>query len=590
MQTLTGRGGILHGPRLIFALIAVTALFFFLNGRPIRTPGIVPAQYGDQRYGDSPSAEGEDQQPSADDLAPPSDLEEPGSISDKLFDYLRGKGQSGGRKPPLETVPHAEHAPSAASHSIPSDTSSSEANDTVTQDTSQENEDPLCSHLPKRDDLLFVVWTPAPDLYTHLPSQFLTTLRCVDFVLFSTVSQMIGGHQVHNALKNVTEPTRKEQKDFELYTKLQTAQKAHLDLSSFKEDNDHNLDKWGLVPALFAAYSMFPEKKWFMFIESDTYVSMSNLMPWLSRLDHEQAIYAGAQVMIGDVELAHSGSGILLSNPALKAVYDLDQRAGSHKTWENKIAQNCCGDKVLADLMKEAGVSLTRAFPLLQGETPFSLDWSKRHWCKAAVSWHRMTPAIIDTLWEFERNWSTIHVIKSDYPKFESHQPILFRDLFQSLLIPLIHSSPNISNWDNLASSLTYTDSSGSGQFAHMTFDSCRAACDLRQDCVQFAWEPNKCRLGNVVHLGEAVDSDKRMTSGWVLHRAERYGQQVVGDCGLENPFVDAESSDGSREKHEALLMDGSAKSVEEQAAEQKESEKPSEESQNGSEKAELNI
>lgn len=597
MQTLTGRGGILHGPRLIFALIAVTILFFFLNGRSTRTTGVVPAQYGSQKPGDAPTAEGDGQlghEPSADDLAPPPDLEESGSISDKLFEYLRGKGQSGDRKAPSLTVPHAEHAPSASAHSEWSDASDSASDETATEVTSQlkeeEEEDPLCAHLPKRDDLLLVVWTPAPDLYTQLPSQFLTTLRCADFLLFSTVSQMIGGHKVYNALENITEATRKEQKDFELYEKLQTAQKAHLDLSSFKEDNDHNLDKWGLVPSLYAAYRMRPEKKWFIFIESDTYISMPNLLPWVSRLDSRQPIYAGAQVMIGDVELAHSGSGILLSNPALKAIYDMAQRQGFTHGWENKIAENCCGDKVLADLLKEVDISLTRSFPLLQGETPFSLDWSKRHWCKAAVSWHRMTPAIIDTLWEFERNWSSTHTISSDYPKFESHQPILFRDLFQFLLLPLIHSSPNISDWDNLASSLTYTDSSGSGQFAHMTFDSCRAACDLRQECVQFAWEPNKCRLGNVVRLGEPVDSDKRMTSGWVLHRAERYGQQVVGDCSGESPFVEAESSDGFEEKHEALLMDSGAKSVEEQNSEQVESVSTLDESQTEGEKVELNI
>lgn len=591
MQTLTGRGGILHGPRLIFALIAVTILFFLLNGRSTRTTSIVPAEYGGQKSGEAPSADG-DGHVVADDLAPPSDLEEPGSISDKLFDYLRGKGQSDGQKTPSVTVPHAEHAPGATAHSGWSDDSSTASNETATQAASQEKEeDPLCAHLPKRDDLLLVVWTPAPDLYTQLPSQFFTTLRCADFLLFSTVSQMVGGHQVYNALENVTEATRKEQKDFELYEKLQTAQKTHLDLSRFKEDNDHNLDKWGLVPSLYAAYRMRPEKKWFIFIESDTYISMPNLLPWISRLDSGQHIYAGAQVMIGDVELAHSGSGILLSNPALKTIYDMAERHGFSHSWEAKIAENCCGDKVLADLLKEADISLTRSFPLLQGETPFSLDWSQRHWCKAAVSWHRMTPAIKDTLWEFERNWSTANTISSDYPKFKSHPPILFRDLFQSLLLPLIHSSPNISNWDNLASSLTYTDSSGSGQFAHMTFDSCRAACDLRQECVQFAWEPNKCRLGNVVRLGEPVDPDKRMTSGWVLHRAERYGQQVVGDCSGESPFVDAESSDdGFSQKHEALLMDSSAKSVEEQSAERMESGTTSEESQTETEKAELNI
>lgn len=573
---------------MVLTLIAVTLLFFILSSRSTHTSSIVPVQHEGQK----PGVPGDGSSPSADDLAPPSDLEESGSLSDKLFDYLKGKGKSADKTKPAATIPHAEHAPSAAAGSKKPSWSDETSDETGTQHVHQEDEDPLCSHLSKRDDLLFVVWTPAPDLYTHLPSQFLTTLRCVDFVLFSTVTQMIGGRQVYNALENITESTKHEEKDFELYNKLQTAQRAHLDLSAFKEDNDHNLDKWGIIPSLFAAYDMYPEKKWFMFIESDTYVSMSNLLPWISRLDSSKPIWAGAQVLIGDVELAHGGSGILLSNPALQAIYDMAQRHGFTSSWESQISKNCCGDKVLADLFKEAGIRLTRSFPLIQGETPFSLDWSKLHWCKAAVTWHRMTPAIIDTLWNFERNWSTVNTIASDDSNFGSLPPILFRDLFQSLLLPLIHSSPNISNWDNLASSLEYTDSSGSGQYAHMTFDSCRAACDLREECVQFAWEPNRCRIGTVVRLGEPVDSERRMSSGWVQRRVERYGQQVVGDCGTESPYVEAETSTGFVGKHESLLMDtnppGTDHSSEHESGEAKGA--STSETQKEGEKTELNI
>jgi hypothetical protein len=81
------------------------------------------------------------------------------------------------------------------------------------------------------------------------------------------------------------------------------------------------------------------------------------------------------------------------------------------------------------------------------------------------------------------------------------------------------------------------------------------------------------------------------MTSGWVLHRAERYGQQVVGNCSGESPFVETESGDdGLSQKPEALLMDSSAKSLEEQNAEQMGSGSTSKESQVETEKAELNI
>jgi len=480
-------------------------------------------------------------------------VQESASLSDKLFEYLRGKGQSSDEKA-TASVPFAEYAPSAASGNKspnPSITASTES----MIDLKQEHEDHICSHIPRASELLLVVWSPAADLYAQLPFQSLTTLRCVDSIVFSTVSQTLGGHTIHNALENITESTQESVKDFELYRKLQIAQRAHIDLSELTEDTEHNLDRWGIIPSLLAAYRMYPHKKWFVFMESDTYISIPNLLPWLSRLDSTKPIYAGAQVMIGEVEFAHSGSGILLSAPAIKALSDLDNSNGFSKDWEAVVVENCCGDKVLADLLKEAGIYLTPSFPLIQGETPFSLDWSARHWCKAVVSWHRMTPQMLDTLFTFERNWAETYTVSPSRPKFDSHRPILFKDLFNYLLLPLIHNNPNITNWDNLASSLTYTDSSGTGSFAHMTFDACRAACDLRQECVQFAWEPNKCRLGNVVKFGEPVAQDKRMISGWVQHRVEKFGEMQVGDCRQEDPYVRQEDNE-EREKVDALLTD----------------------------------
>ena len=552
MQILIGRGGILHGPRLIFVLIAVT-LLFFLAGRSGQTPGLVPLRYGSQHPETPAASENDATHHSADDISTPSDPEAPGSISDKLFDYLRWKGKASDKEKAPVSVPFAEYAPSATSEhesAIPASTES-------VKDLKQEQEDHLCSHIPNAPDVLLVVWSPAADLYSHLPFQFLTTLRCVDSLIFSTVSQTLAGHTIHNALENITEPTRKGESDFEFYEILQAAHRAHIDLSGFKDD-EHNLDRWGLIPSLLAAYRMHPDKKWFIFMESDTYISIPNLLPWLSRLNSTKSIYAGAQVLIEGDELANSGSGIVLSAPALKTLSDLDDDNSFNKSWEAIVAENCCGDKVLADLLKEAGISLTRSFPLIQGESLLSLDWSPSHWCKAAVSWHRMTPQMLDTLFTFERNWSDTHSSSSSSSNRTSHKPILFKDLFNSLLLPLIHSSPNITNWDNLASFLEFTESSGTGSFAYVSFDSCRAACDLRQECVQFAWEPSKCRLGKVVQLGEPVTQDKEMISGWVQHRVERFGEMQVGDCSKEDPYVKVEESEEGG-KMSVLLTDGGA-------------------------------
>ncbi|KAF2430038.1 hypothetical protein EJ08DRAFT_568707, partial [Tothia fuscella] len=359
--------------------------------------------------------------------------------------------------------------------------------------------DPFCAHLPSASDILIVVRTPASDLYSHLPAHFLTTLRCAPFLLYSTVSQNVGPHTVHDALANISDSRRAKHKDFELYDKLQEAQNAVQDLSSLKEDNDHNLDKWSIIPHVISAFKTHPEKKWYIFIESDTYISLSNTLHWLDKLDPTKPLFAGAQVMIGDVELAHSGSGIVLSHAAIHKLSEVAK--AKTEDWEEMVGNSCCGDKILAEALMDANVTLHRSFPMIQGETPFSLDWSSRHWCRSALTWHRMTPAILDMMWQFEQAWVKKHAKEGATITADSIPPMLYRDYFQTFLVPLIRASQNRSDWDNLSNSLTYTDESRA-QFAHYSVEACRAACDLRDSCVQFAWAPNKCRLGNVVRLG----------------------------------------------------------------------------------------
>ena len=152
MQTLTGPGGILHGPRLIFALIAATLLFLFLTSRAGPTPSITPPQYGSQNP-QTPATSDK----LADDISPPSDLEEPASIPDKLFEYLKGKGQASDREKATVSVPFTEHAPSAASKSGLANPSTITPIDSV-KDLKQEHEDHLCSHIPHAPDVLLVVW------------------------------------------------------------------------------------------------------------------------------------------------------------------------------------------------------------------------------------------------------------------------------------------------------------------------------------------------------------------------------------------------------------------------------------------------
>jgi hypothetical protein len=553
IQSLLRRGGVLQGPRLIAAILVVIVFFFYIaspsqepadiSGRPIPAPG-----YGSQHGGKDIVQEVTDKQREKDQ----------DSLSNKFFDYL------GSHKRPKPSPSAAAATATAAAHnhgaagSIPPYAAG----------------DPACEVFARgADDLVVVLKTGASELYSQLPSRVLTNLRCANLALFSTVDHTIGPYKVHDALANVTSKVRDAHREFELYMKIQSASRAFQDISNFKDDGDLTLEKWTLIPSLVAAYNMNPNKAWFVYVDGDTYLSLPNLLSWIGQMDPAVPFYAGSEVLLEGIELGSSSSGLILSNAAAKALahsYKIRQTA-----WEELTATRCCGDQVLAEALKESNIILHRSFPNVQRESPLSLEWNPRHWCKAAVTWHSMSPALMDMLWQFERNWTLLYA-SADYeptetelekrdpapkattttsaledkatappaPLPEDHDftssigipPILYKDYFFGFLLPLMRASQNRTDWDNFSSSLTYTDHSRGSSYAHSSPDTCRAACDIREKCVQYAHEPNKCRLGTTVRIGEPVPHDKQMKSGWLVHRVEHFGRKL-GECDAEDPF-----------------------------------------------------
>ncbi|KAF2401762.1 hypothetical protein EJ06DRAFT_528918 [Trichodelitschia bisporula] len=520
--------GPFQGPRLLSAIVVIALFLFFLNQPYSSTERRVPDLRPENQPGTNPAAAPTAGKPTANQGAPDAPAKD-ASMSDKLLEYIKGAN--------------------AASKNEPAKGHAAVAAPTAGNDT-QTHVDPACAHLPDTSDVLVVMRSPAAELYKLMPAHFMTDLACAPFELFSTVGIDIGPYKVHDTIAGISERRRAQHKDFELYEKIKNAQVAAQDLATLVEDSEHNLDRWTILPALLQAYKLHPQKKWFVLVESDTYLSMANLMPWLAKLDSSQPIYAGAQVLINDIELAHSGSGMLISGAAVKKLAALaDERM---EVWEEAVGHTCCGDKILSMAFSEAGVRLTRAFPMLQGETPFSLDWSNRHWCRAATTWHRMTPASIDLLWQFERAWQGKHRDEANPP------PMLFRDYFTTFVLSVVRAAPNRTDWDNLSESWTITDDTKFGQYAYYSAEACRAACELREPCVQFAWEPGKCRLGKEVRMGELVKAERRMESGWLMHRVERLMSSQQGCAGVQPWEVERSAPVGSK-----LVFDTGAKKIE---------------------------
>lgn len=257
--------------------------------------------------------------------------------------------------------------------------------------------------------------TGATEIYDKLPTQLVTLFRCTPhYLIFSDLAQTFSDFTVYDALDTCQETYKEHHEDFELYRKLQKYHQEGQNPTKLKGDKGWDLDKWKFLPMLHETYRMAPtEVEWFLYIEADTSISWPNMLQFLQTMDPKKPLYLGAQNILGETNFAHGGSGFLISRAAAKKMEDHREKTGPElydKKWESLTSASCCGDEVLARALMEVGVPLLPSWPRIQGETVSTLDWTEKHWCTPALSWHHMSPLQADTMWQFQRQWVKEHV------------------------------------------------------------------------------------------------------------------------------------------------------------------------------------
>ncbi|KAH9842146.1 Glycosyltransferase family 31 protein [Teratosphaeria destructans] len=383
-------------------------------------------------------------------------------------------------------------------------------------------------------DILIVLKTGSTELYDKLPIHLATTFACaVDHLVYSDLDQWFGDIHVRDALALTSPNLRHEHEELEQYRRLQRHVIAGGDVAELGGDKSWRLDKWKFMPMISDAYATYGRsKKWYIFVEADTYVSLHNLVLWLRALDPHKAVYAGAQVMIGDSEFGHGGSGFVLSQSAAQRLSDAYLQ--NMTRWEEQLVGECCGDKVMAEVLRAADppVHLLRAFPHIQGETVASLDWSPTHWCMPAITWHHVDAAGIHRLAEADRIWRETH---------DWNQPVRFADYYARLVEPRIYANNGtLTDWDNLSDEWVVRK----GIKHHKSSDNaenCEAFCRSEDECLQWFWAPGICRGGKKPRLGWALDNrpalgsaghrvakldSQESVSGWLVDRLEAYKAQ----------------------------------------------------------------
>lgn len=398
---------------------------------------------------------------------------------------------------------------------------------------------PVCRQLPGADKVVVMVKTGATEALARIPEQIVTLADCVpNLMLFSDMEQYIGEFHLHDALDEIGEEYKEHHEDFQFYRDIHAVHAAHGDVSVLGSEKGWNLDKWKNIPMLHKAYTKYPDAEWYITIDADTYLSWTNLLLLLDRLDPNEPLYAGCIYYHGPTSFAQGGTGYILSRDAVQR-FEKIRTPQKIAEWEKETSTICCGDVMLSVAMGHAGVGVRGAWPMFQVDPPSALTWNDRMWCTPAITWHHAHSYDIEALWQFEREW----INKTWDNHKTSMQPYLYADAFEYFVQPLL--ADNKTDWDNLSADKVFTKPSEDHAKENNDWDSksdqekqdlwdglseieklatqsvehCREACQTDGGCIQFSWHPGTCKLNRSIKLGHAVATKEETTSGWILDR-----------------------------------------------------------------------
>ena len=259
-----------------------------------------------------------------------------------------------------------------------------------------------CAGFPDTSDILVIMKTGATEAYDKLPVHFMTTLQCVkDVILFSDMEMQMGDYHIYDVLDTISDSVKKDNEDFNLYDKLKEAERLGEDPRPLKDGgNGWNLDKYKFLPMMKKTWEYRQDAKWYLFVEADTGMNWDNLRTFLDKLDPAKPQYIGSPTYL-DIEFAHGGTGYIISGVAMK------KAVGGHPDIQEKYDKDvhgiCCGDRMIAKVLLDERIKLTKAWPMLNGEKPFTVPFTDSHWCAPILTMHHLTAQEVSQVWNFEQ-------------------------------------------------------------------------------------------------------------------------------------------------------------------------------------------
>ncbi|KAH7063053.1 hypothetical protein B0J12DRAFT_562235 [Macrophomina phaseolina] len=378
------------------------------------------------------------------------------------------------------------------------------------------------------NDVLFMFKTSASTMWERTPMHLATTFAnktlTPDVVIYSDLDASIGGYRAIDVLANVS-TALKSHPDFEYYHQLKRpAGERGLQVDG---EDVHNptlagswrIDKYKFLPLVQHAALNFPEKKWYVFLEDDSFIFIEPFMAWLAQsYDWREPTLAGSPASSS----AHGGSIFALSQGAVRKSFLADPQLA--EKWEEYSIQQGSGAQVLSHVLATKGIKRAHngeddvAMPVRGLQ---DLGVAERNWCSPLLTLHRAHQSDLSALHAWGKDFSA---------KKGKDVPPRYRDVFLDLISPHINEMER-EDWDNYAdwkriaptADVEYgeeiMEDERSSKMAWSSAGACKQACKSEKPCMMWKYSDGICYLGEAVKRGRRSSSEVRVKSGWMLDR-----------------------------------------------------------------------
>ncbi|KAI9147651.1 hypothetical protein HJFPF1_12681 [Paramyrothecium foliicola] len=388
----------------------------------------------------------------------------------------------------------------------------------VSMDPAGKSVDELCASFPKHllNHVQPILKMGYGEDRAKVDAQLETVSTCFgrdDLLIFSDLDESVRGHNVIDILADLPAPyfnlTANPDMQHYIWQRAMRANGTLGDKEEAKKINGWILDKYKFLPMIERAWMTKPNKPFYFFYETDTYVFWDNLFRFLQTFDPDVPLYMGspspgrANPRSKKQEatwFANGGPGFVLSRAAVKAL--LKREVGPTgqyaepslaEKWLDLLQMECCGDSVIGYTLFDVNIHLQGYWPMFNPHPLHGVPFSDAYWCQPVLTLHKTMAHEMTDLWKWEfteRHHDTLFVLVAVFANTDHfQQPLLYADLWG---FHHTGQKPKLENWDNgdwdrwdVPDDITITSAA-----------QCEKYCKSDERCLQWNWrgeDENRC-------------------------------------------------------------------------------------------------